>query len=103
MLQIIGKTRSRSACSYQKLSHHYVKVTPRAKRHNCGKKIEGKSKGFRLNRPRKLVLKALVLPRRILSIYSRIADKMYREGFYSSLILSSHWGFPIVLENKLRF
>uniref|UniRef100_M4DVI7 FAS1 domain-containing protein n=1 Tax=Brassica campestris TaxID=3711 RepID=M4DVI7_BRACM len=64
MLQIIGKTRSRSACRYQKLSHHYEKATTRAIRHHEGKKIEGRSKGFRLNRPRKLVLKALVLPRR---------------------------------------
>ncbi|CAN6858790.1 unnamed protein product [Brassica oleracea] len=93
MLQITGKNR------YQKLSHHCVKVKTR---HNWGKKIEGRSKGFRLNRPRKLVLKALVLPRRFLSIYSRITDKMNREGFYSNLILSSHWGSPIVLENKLR-
>ncbi|KAH0855555.1 hypothetical protein HID58_007911 [Brassica napus] len=67
-----------------------------------GKKIEGRSKGFRLNRPRKLVLKALVLPRSFLSIYSRITDKMNREGFYFNLIISSHWGFPILLENKLR-
>ncbi|KAH0900002.1 hypothetical protein HID58_049570, partial [Brassica napus] len=93
MLQITGKNR------YQKLSHHCVKVKTR---HNWGKKIEGGSKGFRLNRPRKLVLKALVLPRRFFSIYTRIADKMNREGFYSNLILSSHWGFPIVSENKLR-
>ncbi|CAF1920996.1 unnamed protein product [Brassica napus] len=93
MLQITSKNR------YQKLSHHCVKVKTR---HNWGKKIEGGSKGFRLNRPRKLVLKALVLPRRFFSIYTRIADKMNREGFYSNLILSSHWGFPIVSENKLR-
>ncbi|CAH8330392.1 unnamed protein product [Eruca vesicaria subsp. sativa] len=100
MLRILGKYRSRSSCQYKKLSHHHEKVTTR---HNLGKKLEGRSKGFRLNRPRRLVLKALVLPRRILSIYARITDKMNREGFYPNLILSSHWGFPIVLEKKLIF
>ncbi|KAL1212735.1 hypothetical protein V5N11_021289 [Cardamine amara subsp. amara] len=104
MLQIIGKYRSRSPLRYQKLSQHYEKVTTtRTKRHNLGKKLEGRSKGFRLNRSRRLVLKALVLPRRILSIYARITDKMNREGLYPNLILSSHWGFPIVLEKKLGF
>lgn len=103
MLKIIGKYRSRSSCQYQKLSHHYEKVTTRTIRHKWGKKLEGRSKGFRLNRPRRLVLKALVLPRRILSIYARITDKMNREGLYPNLILSSHWGFPIVLDKKLRF
>uniref|UniRef100_A0A1J3J1Q3 Uncharacterized protein n=3 Tax=Noccaea caerulescens TaxID=107243 RepID=A0A1J3J1Q3_NOCCA len=96
MMQIIGKYRSRSSCRYQKLSHHYEKITTRATRHNWGKKLDGRSKGFRLNRSRRLVLKALVLPRRILSIYARITDKMNREGFYPNLTLSSHWGFPIV-------
>ncbi|KAG5394480.1 hypothetical protein IGI04_024443 [Brassica rapa subsp. trilocularis] len=76
MLRILGKYRSRSSCQYQKLSHHQEKVTTK---HNLGKKLEGRSKGFRLNRPRRLVLKALVLPRRILSIYARITDKMNRE------------------------
>ncbi|XP_022547382.2 uncharacterized protein LOC103837131 [Brassica rapa] len=103
MLQITGKYRSRSSCRYQKLGHHYEKATTRTIRHNWGKKIEGRSKGFRLNRPRRLVLKALVLPRRISSIYARITDKMNMEGFYSNLVLFSHWGFPIVLEKKLTF
>ncbi|KAG2278539.1 uncharacterized protein LOC111210111 [Brassica napus] len=103
MLQITGKYRSRSSRRYQKLGHHYEKATTRTIRHNWGKKIEGRSKGFRLNRPRKLVLNALVLPRRISSIYSRVKDKLNKEGFCSNLILFSHWGFPIVLEKKLTF
>ncbi|ESQ32174.1 hypothetical protein EUTSA_v10005177mg [Eutrema salsugineum] len=103
MLQIIGNYRSSSSCRYQKLSHHYEKVKTRTIRHNWRKKIEGRSKGLRLNRPRRLVLKALVLPRRIFSIYTQITNKMNREGFYPNLILSSHWGFPIVLEKKLKF
>ncbi|KFK26419.1 hypothetical protein AALP_AA8G246100 [Arabis alpina] len=99
MLQIIGKYRSRSSCRYQKLSHdHYEKVTTKTIRH----KLDGRSKGFRLNRPRRLVLKALVLPRRILSIYARIADKMNIEGLCPNVILSSHWGFPVV-SGKIRF
>ncbi|KAF8099363.1 hypothetical protein N665_0245s0041 [Sinapis alba] len=104
MLQTTGKYRSRSLCRYQKLSHHhYEKVTTRVIRHNWEKKLEGRSKGFRLNRPRRLVLKALVVPRRISSIYARITDKMNSEGFYSNLILFSHWGFPIVLEKKFTY
>ncbi|CAA7017197.1 unnamed protein product [Microthlaspi erraticum] len=93
MMQFVGKCRSKSSCRYQKLSQI---TTTRTTRHNCGKKLDGRSKGFRLNRSRRLVLKALVLPRRIVSIYARITDKMNREGFYSNLTLSSHWGFPIV-------
>ncbi|KAG2316604.1 hypothetical protein Bca52824_019726 [Brassica carinata] len=81
MLQITGKNRPRSLCRYQKLGHHYEKLTTRVIRHNWGMKIEGRSKGFRLNRPKRLVLKALVLPRRILNIYARITDTMSREGF----------------------
>ncbi|EOA19490.1 hypothetical protein CARUB_v10002163mg, partial [Capsella rubella] len=104
MLQLIGKYRSRSSCQYQKLSHHYEKVATRSKRHHWGKKLDqGRSKGFRLNRPRRLVLKALVVPRRILRIYSRITNKMNREGLYPNYILSSHWGFPIVSEKRLKF
>ncbi|KAG2301311.1 hypothetical protein Bca4012_059509 [Brassica carinata] len=60
-----------AACHYQKLSHHYNKVRTGAILHDWGKKNEGRSKGFRLNRPKKL-LKALVFPRRFLSIYSSI-------------------------------
>ncbi|KAG2316603.1 hypothetical protein Bca52824_019725 [Brassica carinata] len=59
MLQITGKNRPRSLCRYQKLGHHYEKLTTRVIRHNWGMKIEGRSKGFRLNRPKRLVLKAL--------------------------------------------
>ncbi|WZZ01269.1 hypothetical protein YC2023_073597 [Brassica napus] len=91
MLRILGKYRSRSSCQYQKLSHHHEKVTTK---HNLGKKLEGRSKGFRLNRPRRLVLKALVLPRRILSIYARITDKMNREegeGYMRSLVCKKMW------------
>ncbi|CAN7080378.1 unnamed protein product [Brassica oleracea var. botrytis] len=91
MLRILGKYRSRSSCQYQKLSHHHEKVTTK---HNLGKKLEGRSKRFRLNRPRRLVLKALVLPRRILSIYARITDKMNREegeGYMRSLVCKKMW------------
>ncbi|CAN6970176.1 hypothetical protein IGI04_033358 [Brassica rapa subsp. trilocularis] len=88
MLQITGKYRSRSSCRYQKLGHHYEKAATRTIRHNWGKKIEGRSKGFRLNRPRRLVLKALVLPRRISSIYARITDKMNMEATMRYLFLT---------------
>uniref|UniRef100_A0A0D3E184 FAS1 domain-containing protein n=1 Tax=Brassica oleracea var. oleracea TaxID=109376 RepID=A0A0D3E184_BRAOL len=88
MLQITGKYRSRSSRRYQKLGHHYEKATTRTIRHNWGKKIEGRSKGFRLNRPRKLVLNALVLPRRISSIYSRVKDKLNKEATMRSLFLT---------------
>ncbi|XP_010525285.1 PREDICTED: uncharacterized protein LOC104803108 [Tarenaya hassleriana] len=98
MLQIVGRRRSRSG--YQKLTNE--KPTRRKRHFLSAKKPDGRPKGFRLNRPGRLVLKALasttILPRRIMSIYARLLDQMNREGLYPNLILSSQWGFPVFLK-----
>ncbi|KFK38006.1 hypothetical protein AALP_AA3G058100 [Arabis alpina] len=106
MLQITGKNRWRQSCRYKKLNDDHEKVTTTtrsAKRQNSGKKNEFRAKGFRINRSRKLVLKALALPRRLFNIYMRITNKMNKEGLYPNLVFSSHWGFPVVLNSRGGF
>ncbi|ESQ49463.1 hypothetical protein EUTSA_v10021806mg [Eutrema salsugineum] len=107
MLQTVSKYRWRQSCRYKKLADHHEELTTTTtrsvKRQNLGKKNEIRAKGFRLNRPRKLVLKALALPRRIFNIYMRITNKMNREGLYPNLVFSSHWGFPVLLNSRGGF
>ncbi|CAF1703507.1 BnaC03g34450D [Brassica napus] len=102
MLQIVGKYRWRQSCRYKKLTNQHENLTAlpppptrSTKRQNSGKKSEIRAKGFRLNRSRKLVLKALAFPRRLFNIYVRITNKMNREGLYPNLVFSSHLGFPM--------
>ncbi|ANM63493.1 hypothetical protein AtNW77_Chr3g0161041 [Arabidopsis thaliana] len=89
MLQIVGKYRWRQSYRYKKLTDHGERLTTPpperttrspTKRQNLGKKNETRAKGFRVNRSRKLVLKALALPRRIFNIYMRITNQMNKEG-----------------------
>ncbi|CAN8269623.1 unnamed protein product [Cochlearia groenlandica] len=109
MLQMIGKYRWRQSCRYKKLNEQYEtmstpqRATRPSKRHNLGKKIEIRAKGFRLNRSRKLVLKALALPRRIFKLYVSITNKINKEGLYPNLVYSSHWGFPVMVNSRGGF
>ncbi|CAA7015912.1 unnamed protein product [Microthlaspi erraticum] len=107
MLQSVGKYRWRQSCRYKKLTDQHEKLTTATtrsgKRQNLGKKNEIRAKGFRLNRSRKLVLKALALPRRIFNLYVRITNKMNREGLYPNLVFSSHWGFPVQMNSRGGF
>ncbi|VVA96630.1 unnamed protein product [Arabis nemorensis] len=107
MLQILGKNRWRQSCRYKKLTDQHEKLTTTTtrstKRQNLGKKNEIRAKGFRINRSRKLVLKALALPRRIFNIYMRITNQMNKEGLYPNLVFSSHWGFPGLLNSRGGF
>ncbi|XP_010433898.1 PREDICTED: uncharacterized protein LOC104717922 [Camelina sativa] len=111
MFQIVGKYRWKQSYRYKKLTEQHEKLTTTtpptttrsSKRHYLGKKNEFRAKGFRLNRSRKLVLKALALPRRIFNIYVRITNQMNREGLYPNLVFSSHWGFPGQLNSRGGF
>ncbi|KAL1211785.1 hypothetical protein V5N11_023775 [Cardamine amara subsp. amara] len=107
MMQVVGKCRWRQSCRYKKLTDEHEKLTATttrsAKRQNLGKKNELRAKGFRLNRSRKLVLKALALPRRIFNIYLRITNQMNKEGLSPNLVFSSHWGFPVLMNSRGGF
>ncbi|CAH8259513.1 unnamed protein product [Arabidopsis lyrata] len=114
MLQVVGKYRWRQSYRYKKLTDQQEKLTTTppttttttrssAKRQNLGKKNEIRAKGFRVNRSRKLVLKALALPTRIFNIYMRITNQMNKEGLYPNLVFSSHWGFPGLLNSRGGF
>ncbi|EOA32300.1 hypothetical protein CARUB_v10015562mg [Capsella rubella] len=113
MFQIVGKNRWRQSYRYKKLTEQHEKLTTTTpppttttrsgKRQYLGKKNEIRAKGFRLNRSRKLVLKALALPRRIFNIYVRFTNQMNREGLHPNLVFSSHWGFPVLLNSRGGF
>ncbi|KAK9291707.1 hypothetical protein L1049_019656 [Liquidambar formosana] len=93
-----GHLRSR----YEKLSSADEKaVRPRRR---WVKKMNGRLRGLRLARSRKLTLKAfsVILLPRIAKIYADIVNRMKTEGICPAIIFSSHWGLPVLSHSSVK-
>ena len=93
----------RLGCHYEKLTKSNEKVG-RPGRHWV-KKMNGRLKGLRLSRSRKLTLKifsAVVWPSRFARICSDIVNKMKADGAYPTIIFSTQWGLPVLSHSSVR-
>ncbi|XP_059458953.1 uncharacterized protein LOC132188493 [Corylus avellana] len=83
-------------CRYKKLNNADEKV---ARPRSCWvQKRNGRLKGLRLSRSRKIILKAfsvMVLPIRIARIYADIVNRV-NDGVCPAIIFPTQWGLPVV-------
>ncbi|BFG36687.1 hypothetical protein CerSpe_229610 [Prunus speciosa] len=99
----MGFQGGRLGCQYEKLTKRNEKVG-RPGRHWV-KKMNGRLKGLRLSRSRKLTLKifsAVVWPSRFARICSDIVNRMKVDGAYPSIIFSTQWGLPVLSHSSVR-
>ena len=95
----------RLRCRYERLSGiDHEKVTKPAGR--CWvKKTNGRLKGLRLSRSRKLTLKVfsvVVFTSRIARIYNEIVNRMSIDGVYPNVIFTSQWGLPVLSHSSVK-
>ncbi|GMN23190.1 hypothetical protein TIFTF001_000041 [Ficus carica] len=102
MLKMVvgGRLRRR----YERLSNIGEKVTKPAGR--CWvKKTNGRLKGIRLSRSRKLTLKVfslVVFTSRIARLYNEIVNRMSIDGVYPNIIFTSQWGLPVLSHSSVK-
>ncbi|GAA0164577.1 hypothetical protein LIER_20175 [Lithospermum erythrorhizon] len=70
------------------------------------KKLNGRLRGIRLSRSRRLNWKAfsfVLLPKRIARFYADIMKRVNMEDVYPAITFSYHWGLPVLSHsNNLR-
>nr|XP_009603513.1 uncharacterized protein LOC104098476 [Nicotiana tomentosiformis] len=83
-----------------------LKVASRPRRCWLIKKMNGRLKGIKLSRSRKLNWKAfsmVILPRRIARIYGEIVKRMKNmEDVCPAIVFSCHWGFPVLSHSTVK-
>lgn len=90
---------------YEKLRKKNEKMG-RAGRHIWVKKMNGRLKGFKLSRSKKLSLKVfsvVVWPSRIARIYGEIVNRLKTDGVYPNIIFSTQWGLPVLSHSSVKF
>ena len=90
---------------YEKLRKRNEKMG-RAGRHIWVKKMNGRLKGFKLSRSRKLSLKVfsvVVWQSRIARIYGEIVNRLKTDGVYPNIIFSTQWGLPVLSHSSVKF
>ncbi|KAL6951973.1 hypothetical protein U1Q18_035595, partial [Sarracenia purpurea var. burkii] len=94
-----GRWRSR----YEKLSS--IDEKGARPRRGWVTKMNGKLKGLRLSRSRKLNWKAFSIvlsPRRIAEMYNDIVNRLMMDDTGPSIIFSGQWGLPVLSPSKLN-
>lgn len=95
-------TGGRVKCRYKKLNSMNEKMG-RSGRQQWVKKMNGRLKGLRLSRSRKLTLKVFFMfPSRIAKIYAEIVNRMKIDDMYPSFIFSSQWGLPVLSHSTVK-
>ena len=90
---------------YEKLRKRNEKMG-RAGRHIWVKKMNGRLKGFKLSRSKKLSLKVfsvVVWPSRITRIYGEVVNRLKTDGVYPNIIFSTQWGLPVLSHSSVKF
>lgn len=103
-LQYLATKRMR--CGYEKLTtsgstDDQKKMNIRVgRRRSWVKSVNGRLRGLRLSRSRKLSLGAfstvLLSSRRIVRIYTHVANRMNMENIYPTIVLPTQWGLPVL-------
>ena len=95
--QYLATKRMRSG--YEKLTRPNQKVV-RLGRRCWVKSVNGRLRGLRLSRPRKLSLRAflstVLLPSRIVRVYTDVVNRMNLENIYPAVVLPTQWGLPVI-------
>ena len=93
--QYFGNRRMR--CGYDKLTSSDQKLA--RPRRRWVKYMNGRLRGLRLSKSRQLSLKAfsaILMPHRIVRIYTEIVNRMNMENMYPAVVLPTQWGFPVL-------
>lgn len=93
-------------CRYEKLSSSMMNEEKVAKPgSHWVKKMNGRLKGLRLSRSRKLTLKVfsvVVLSSRITKLYAEVAKTMKIDGLCPNIIFSTQWGLPVLSHPSVK-
>ncbi|TKY61620.1 AT-hook motif nuclear-localized protein 20 [Spatholobus suberectus] len=84
----------RMRCGYEKLTSSSQKMM-RDGRSCWVKSLNGRLRGLRLSRSRKVSL-GVVLSSRIVRIYTEVVNRMNMENIYPAIVLSTQWGLPVL-------
>ncbi|RDX74392.1 hypothetical protein CR513_45872, partial [Mucuna pruriens] len=85
----------RMRCGYEKLKSSSQKMMRDGRR--CWvKSLNGRLRGLRLSRSRKVSLGVVLLSNRILRIYTEVVNRINMENIYPAILLSTHWGLPVL-------
>jgi len=88
--QYLGTKRRR--CGYEKLTSSSEKMMRDGRR--CWvKSVNGRLRGLRLSRCRKL---SLLFSSRIVRLYTEVVNTMNMENIYPAIVLSTQWGLPVL-------
>ncbi|KAH1259174.1 hypothetical protein GmHk_03G008710 [Glycine max] len=86
----------RIRCGYEKLTSSSQKMM-RDGRSCWVKSLNGRLRGLRLSRSRKLSLGVVVLSSRIVRLYNEVVNQMMNmENIYPAIVLSTQWGLPVL-------
>ncbi|KAF3454760.1 hypothetical protein FNV43_RR05208 [Rhamnella rubrinervis] len=90
---------------YEKLSSSMMNEKTARPGSHWVKKMNGRLKGLRLCRPRKLTLKVfsvVVLSSRIARIYSEVVNRMKIDGVCPNINFSTQWGLPVLSHPSVK-
>lgn len=91
--QNLGTKRIRSG--YEKLPSSDQKMVKDGKR--CWvKSLNGRLRGIRLSRFRKVSLRVVLSISRVVRIYSEFINRMNMENMYPAIVLPTQWGLPVL-------
>ena len=97
--------RLRSSCRYEKLSNHVDEKAAKQGRCFWVKKTNGRLRGIRLSRSRKLTLKVfsvVLFTNRIVKMYNEVVKRMSLDhGEYPNMIFTTHWGLPVLSHSSV--
>ncbi|KAL5582770.1 hypothetical protein UlMin_015212 [Ulmus minor] len=73
---------------------------------NCWtKKMNGRVKGVRLSRSKKITLKVfsvVVLTSRIVRLYNQVLNQIKSDAVYPNIIFSTQWGLPVLSHSSVK-
>ncbi|BAT86165.1 hypothetical protein VIGAN_04379000 [Vigna angularis var. angularis] len=85
----------RTRCGYEKLTSSSEKMMRDGRR--CWvKSVNGRLRGLRLSRCRKLSLAVVLFSSRIVRLYTEVVNSMNMENIYPAIVLSTQWGLPVL-------
>ncbi|KAK7337629.1 hypothetical protein VNO77_18212 [Canavalia gladiata] len=88
----------RMRCGYEKLTNPTQKMMRIGRRCCWVKSMNGRLRGLRLSRSRKLSL--VVLSSRIVRMCTEVVNRMNMENIYPTIVLPTQWGLPVLSHNS---
>ena len=102
---VVG-ARLRSTWRYEKLSNHVDEKAAKQGRCFWMKRANGRLKGIKLSRSRKLTLKVfsvVVFTSRIVKMCNELVNRLSIDhGVCPNMIFTTHWGLPVLSHSSLK-